>query len=136
MNFPFLGPDRSYFMGSTKSEVGKKGEELALRHLKKLGYRIVELNYRCPLGEVDIVAREGDTLVFVEVKTRRDRSYGLPRDAVGFQKRFQLSKVAQYFLKVKRAEHMSARFDVMEVKIEKDGPRIELLKNAFELTRP
>lgn len=123
-------------MGSTRSEVGRKGERLALSHLKRLGYRIVELNYRCPLGEVDIVAREGDTLVFVEVKTRRDRSYGLPRDAVGFQKRFQLSKVAQYFLKVKRAEHMSARFDVMEVKIEKDGPRIELLKNAFELTRP
>jgi putative endonuclease len=67
-------------MGSTKAEIGRKGEELALRHLKRLGYRIVEQNYRCPLGEVDIVAREGDTLVFVEVKTRRYRSYGLPRD--------------------------------------------------------
>ncbi len=123
-------------MGSTRSEVGRKGEQLAFRYLKRRGYRIVELNYRCPLGEVDIVAREGDTIVFVEVKTRRDASYGRPREAIGFKKRSQLSKVAQYFLKVRRAEHLSARFDVMEIEIDEDGPRIELLKNAFELTRP
>lgn len=123
-------------MGFTRSEVGRKGEQLALSYLKKCGYRIVDLNYRCPLGEVDIVARDGDTIVFVEVKTRRDSSFGHPREAVGFRKRSQLSKVAQYFLKVKRAEHLSARFDVMEVKIDQDGPRIELFKNAFELTRP
>ncbi len=77
-----------------KKELGKKGEELALRFLKKRGYRIIEKNYVCKMGEMDIIAKEKDTLVFVEVKTRTSTTFGPPQLAVNPTKQMQLSKVA------------------------------------------
>jgi putative endonuclease len=119
--------------GAQKKELGKKGEELALRFLKKNGYRIFARNYVCKMGEVDIIAKEKDTLVFVEVKTRTSTAFGPPQLAVNPAKQMQLSKVALYFLKEKCLEDVKARFDVVAILIGPKGPEIELIRDAFDV---
>lgn len=114
-------------------ELGKKGEEVALRFLKKNGYRILERNYVCKLGEIDIIAKEKETLTFIEVKTRTSTFFGPPQLAVTPSKQMQLSKAALYFLKEKRLENVKARFDVMAILLEQKGEKIELIKDAFDL---
>lgn len=115
-----------------KKELGQKGEELALRFLKKNGYRILERNYVCKMGEVDIIAREKDTFAFIEVKTRRSTAFGPPQLAVNPAKQMQLSKVALHFLKEKRLEEAKARFDVVAIFLGAKGEEIELIKDAFD----
>jgi putative endonuclease len=114
--------------GSQKKELGKKGEDLALRYLKKNGYRIFERNYVCKLG-----AKEKDTLAFIEVKTRTSTAFGPPQLAVNAAKQMQLSKVAQYFLKEKCLEDVKARFDVVAIVLGPSGPEIELIRDAFDV---
>jgi putative endonuclease len=116
-----------------KKELGKRGEELALRFLKKSGYKIVERNYICKMGEMDIIAQEKDTLVFVEVKTRTSMDFGPPQLAVNPTKQMQLSKVALNFLKEKRVEDVKARFDVVAIVLKPTGEEVELIKDAFDL---
>lgn len=116
-----------------EKELGKKGEEVALRFLKKKGYKIIQQNYVCEMGEMDIIAREKDTLVFVEVKTRTSMAFGPPQLAVNSTKQMQLSKVALYFLKEKRLEDIKARFDVVAILLRPKGEEIELIKDAFDL---
>ncbi|HLE18234.1 MAG TPA: YraN family protein, partial [Syntrophales bacterium] len=70
----------------SRIRTGKAGEETAVRHLQKLGYRILERNYRCPVGEIDIVAKDKNTIVFVEVKSRKTEEFGDPELAVGAKK--------------------------------------------------
>jgi len=119
--------------GRVKKELGKKGEEIALRFLKKKGYRIIERNYVCKMGEVDIVAKEKDTFAFIEVKTRRTTTFGPPQMAVDQKKQEQLSKAALHFLKEKRLEEAKARFDVVAILLGPRGEEIELIRNAFDL---
>jgi putative endonuclease len=119
-----------------KKELGKKGEEIALRFLKKKGYRIIEKNYVCKMGEMDIIAKEKDTLAFVEVKTRTSTTFGPPQLAVNPRKQIQLSKVALYFLKEKGIEDIKARFDVVAILLGPKGEEIELIRDAFELCWP
>jgi len=116
-----------------KKELGKKGEELALQFLKKKGYRILEKNYICRLGEIDLIAQEKDTLAFVEVKTRRSTAFGPPQMAVDQKKQEQLSKAALQFLKERRLEEAKARFDVIAILFGPQGAEIELIRNAFDL---
>jgi len=116
-----------------KKELGKKGEEKAIRFLKKRGYRLIEKNYVCKMGEMDIIAREKDTLVFIEVKTRTSMMFGPPQLAVTSSKQRQLSKIALYYLKEKRLEDVKARFDVVAILLEQQGEKIELIKDAFDL---
>ena len=116
-----------------KKELGKQGEEIAIRFLKKKGYRILIRNYVCKMGEMDIIAREKDTLVFVEVKTRTSAAFGPPQLAVNSTKQMQLSKVALYFLKEKKLEEVKARFDVVAILLRPEGEEIELIKDAFDL---
>ena len=101
--------------------------------MKKKGYRILERNYICKMGEMDIVAREKDTLAFVEVKTRTTTAFGPPQLAVNLTKQMQLSKVALYFLKEKKLEDVKARFDVVAILLRPTGEEIELIKDAFDL---
>jgi len=115
-----------------KKELGKKGEEVALPFLKKNGYRIVERNYVCKMGEVDIIAKEKDTLAFIEVKTRTSNAFGPPQLAVTPSKQMQLSKAAWSFLKEKRIENVRARFDVVAILIRPEGEEIELIRDAFD----
>lgn len=114
--------------------VGARGEGAAAQALIRCGYKILEQNYRCALGELDLVALEGKTLVFVEVKSGLCRGIS-PRERVGPKKRRKLSQVAMFYLKQKRMEGISARFDVVEVDFPSQGgsPRVEIIPNAFEL---
>jgi putative endonuclease len=119
-----------------KRELGKKGEEVALRFLKKKGYRIIEKNYVCKMGEMDIIAKDKDTLAFIEVKTRTTTEFGPPQLAVNSSKQRQLSKVALNYLKEKQLEDVKARFDVVAILLEQEKEKIELIKDAFELSWP
>ena len=119
--------------GMEKKELGKKGEDLAVRFLKKKGYHIIERNYVCKMGEMDIIAREKDILVFVEVKTRTSTMFGPPQLAVNPKKQSQMSKVALHFLKEKKLEDVKARFDVVAILLGPKGAEIELIKDAFDL---
>ncbi len=120
--------------GHDNKAVGAQGEELAAAFLKRSGYRIVERNFRCKGGEADIVARDGKTLVFVEVKTRRSLAYGVPQLAVTSFKQRQISKAALTWLAKNRLQDAAARFDVIAVMLLPDGThRIEHIPNAFEL---
>ncbi len=119
--------------GKEQKDLGRKGEELALRFLKRHGYKIIERNYVCKMGEMDIIAQEKDTLVFVEVKTRTSMDFGPPQLAVNSTKQMQLSKVALNFLKEKGCEDVKARFDVLAIVLRHTGEEIELIKDAFDL---
>src|SRR5512137_18073 len=109
-----------------KRELGKKGEELAFRFLKKKGYRIIEQNYVCKMGEMDIIAKEKDTLAFIEVKTRTSTAFGPPQLAVNSSKQRQLSKVALNFLNEKRLNDVKARFDVVAILLSPKKEEIDL----------
>ncbi len=114
--------------------LGSKGEAAAAEALRGRGYKILERNYRCALGELDLVALQGKTLVFVEVKSGLASAIS-PRERVDFRKRRKLVQVAMYYLKEKRMEGVSARFDVVEVDFPAQGgnPRVLILPNAFDL---
>jgi len=116
-----------------RKELGKQGEELALKFLKKRGYRILQRNYVCKMGEVDIIAKEGDTLTFIEVKTRTSTAFGPPQLAVNPAKQMQLSKVALNFLKENHLEDAKARFDVVAILLGPKGEEIEVIRDAFDL---
>jgi putative endonuclease len=116
--------------------IGVLGEDLAVSFLEGKKYRILERNYRCKGGEVDIVARDprDKSLVFVEVKARRDLSYGVPQLAVTPFKQRQISKAALTWLAKHRHHDAAARFDVIAILLADGGaPAIEHIENAFEL---
>ncbi|MBA4423464.1 MAG: YraN family protein [Syntrophus sp. (in: bacteria)] len=121
-------------MSLAGKRTGKKGEDLAAAYLTKTGYRIIERNYRCVFGEIDIVAWEGETLVFAEVKSRRTEAYGAPQLAVGREKQNKISRIALNYLSEKHLCRHPARFDVVAVKLLPAGTRIELIRDAFELS--
>ncbi|WP_305733476.1 YraN family protein [Trichlorobacter ammonificans] len=117
-------------------ETGRLGEEIATAFLTARGYRILERNFRCKGGEVDIVARAPGSgcLVFAEVKARRGVQFGLPQQAVTPFKQRQLSKAALTWLAQNRQQGRDARFDVVAVLLSPDGNhRVEQIENAFEL---
>ncbi|HET6490073.1 MAG TPA: YraN family protein, partial [Syntrophales bacterium] len=95
---------------------------------------ILERNYRCPLGELDIIAREGKTVVFVEVKTRSSARFGSPQEAVGPRKQRRMTAIALYYLKAKGLLDEPARFDVAAVSLGEGGEDVMLYKNAFDAT--
>jgi putative endonuclease len=120
-------------MTQERLSLGKKGEDLAVAHLEKLKYRIIARNYQCSVGEMDIIARDKDTLVFVEVKTRATKDFGGPAAAVNGRKQRQLSKVALSYLNQKKLRDVPARFDVVAIELIPPSPRVEVIRNAFEL---
>ena len=113
--------------------LGKFGEDLARQRLRDLGYRIIKANYTCVLGEIDLIARDGDVLVFVEIKTRKNQSLGLAKEAVTKKKQIQLSKVALAYMKSNNLWGSKARFDVVAVRLSEGKQEIEIIKDAFEL---
>lgn len=119
--------------GDGRIRTGKRGEDLAVAYLKSKGYRIIERNYKCLFGEIDIVAKEGNTVVFVEVKSRKSGDFGDPQTAVGWEKKRKISRIALKYLEEKHLYPCDARFDVVAVKMLPAGNTIELIQNAFEL---
>lgn len=118
-----------------KIPLGQQGETLACRYLSRHGYRVIVKNYRTKLGEIDIIAEEKGTLVFVEVKTRRGHQCGHPFEAVTPTKCRQISKVALQYLAETGREGQAARFDVVAISFAGEAaPVIELVQNAFDLS--
>ena len=117
---------------------GAQGENLACRFLRKNGYKILYRNFRGRTGgEIDVVCRDRDTLVFVEVKTRTREDFGRPFDAVDRDKRKRISRGGLAWLRLLDNPDILFRFDVVEVIIaEGEPPRLELLQNAFALSEP
>jgi putative endonuclease len=113
--------------------LGKIGEDLARQRLKDLGYRIIKANYVCALGEIDLIARDGEVLVFVEIKTRKKQSLGLAKEAVTKRKQVKLSKLALAYMKYNNLLGSKARFDVVAVGVSEGKKEIEIVKDAFEL---
>jgi len=117
---------------------GVRGEKLACRYLKRSGYKILLRNFRGRTGgEIDVVCRDNDTLVFVEVKTRGGEDFGRPVEAVDREKRKRISRGALAWIRMLDNPDIFFRFDVVEVVITDDAkPRVELIKNAFPLSKP
>lgn len=116
-------------------EFGRKGEELAAKHLAGLGYKVIEKNYRTPAGELDIVAEHKGTLVFVEVKARRGTSYGPPELAVNHHKRRQVERAALYYIMKSKKDGVQCRFDVVSISgSEGSAPRVTVIRDAFEIS--
>lgn len=120
-------------MVNQRQQFGRKSESLAAKFLKKQGYKIIEQNYRTKLGEIDIIAKDKDTLVFVEVKARSSNHIAYPKWAITPAKQRKISMVALYYLKITKQNNVKARFDVVAISYPKDNPNIEIIKNAFEL---
>ncbi|NLJ88166.1 MAG: YraN family protein [Epulopiscium sp.] len=114
-----------------KRLIGDWGEDIALEFLKKQGVKIIEKNFSCKIGEIDIIAEEDDYLLFIEVKYRSDLSYGYPREAVTYYKQRTISKVALWYLKKYNLWHRSCRFDVLEILGKAPDLKITLIRNAF-----
>ncbi len=115
-----------------RRETGILGEKLARDFLKKRGYRIIETNYRCPEGEVDIIARDRDFLVFVEVRTKRSLEFGSPEESITPVKKERMIAVASRYCQTHEKLPQSWRIDVVAVELDqKDkAKRIELIENA------
>lgn len=119
-------------MPGIRQLLGARGERLAARHLRRRGWRIVARNFRCGAGEVDLVALDGATVVFVEVKTRAQESFGSPLEAVGPAKQRQIRRVAQEFVRLHRLHDRAIRFDVIGVIARGWRWRVEHVEDAFE----
>ena len=111
--------------------LGRSGEREAAKFLRRKGMRILARNYRGPAGEIDLIARDGDTLVFVEVKTRRE---GVPAEAVTLEKQRNLTLTAMHFLRRYRALEVRSRFDIVAIVWPEStrSPAIEHIPNAFD----
>lgn len=114
-------------MASFKKEQGKEGEDRAAKVLKAKGYKIIERNYRNPFGEIDIIAEEGDCLVFIEVKKRNTETFGDPLYAIDASKKRHIVMSAKYYLKSHRLNNKKTRFDVVGI----TPHTVKIVKNAF-----
>jgi putative endonuclease len=113
----------------TKIEIGATGEDRAVDYLVRSGMRIVERNYRCKLGELDVIARDADTLVFVEVRSRRSAEYGNALDAISWHKRRRVSRMAMAYVAARKPRFVEARFDVVAI----TGDEVVHVKDAWRL---
>jgi len=123
-------------MADDRKKFGNSSEDTAARILRRKGYKILERNFRTPLGEIDIIAKHKGAIVFIEVKARRSSTYGDPKWAVTPTKKRKISKVALTYLKMNGGTQTKARFDVVTVQHNQDQPKVEIIPNAFELAYP
>ncbi len=121
-------------MSLFRKRLGQEGEDLAAGFLRKKGYQLVERNYRCKTGEVDLIALDRNVVVFVEVKTRSDHSFGSPFEAVEARKQRKMIQAARYFLHEHRLDQRDARFDVVGISWQGERPVVEHIENAFEVS--
>lgn len=110
---------------------GKIGEDLAIKYLKNKGYKIIERNFQCRQGEIDIIAKDKNEIVIIEVKTRKCLDYGNPAEAVDDNKRKRIYKSAEYYLYIKKLEKFYVRIDVIEIYIKRNKYYINHIKNIY-----
>jgi putative endonuclease len=119
-------------MGTAKDAVGRYGEQVAVDYLVDQGMRLLDRNWRCSVGEIDAILRDGDTLVFAEVKTRRNDQFGVPADAIGHAKRARMRRLATIWLAQSRLRSPHVRFDLVSVRPQRAGAAdVEHLRGAF-----
>ena len=116
-----------------RRELGQRGEAVAEAFLRTRRYTIVARNYRCRLGEIDLIALDGPVLVFVEVRSRRSDVAGTPLESVDGRKQARVARVAQHFCAARGWVDRDARFDVIGVRFDADPPAVEHVRGAFEL---
>jgi putative endonuclease len=116
---------------NARANLGDGGETAAAELLKDRGYRILERNFRCKAGEIDIIATSGDTIVFCEVKTRTTDRWGQPSEAVDRRKQARLRRLGAIWLSERRASARLIRFDVISVVMQGEQPRLEHIPDAF-----
>ncbi len=118
----------------TRRQFGKLSEDLALNFIKKQKYKILDLNYRCPLGEVDIVAVDKDTVVFIEVRSRSNKKSGFPFETINFNKKKHIIRTALFYQKRYNLYDYNIRFDVVSILQDEINKKteVELIKNAFD----
>ena len=118
-----------------RQRLGATGEDAAARELTRRGYRILERNVRTRFGELDVVARDGETVCFIEIKARRSSAFGWPQEAITWQKQRHLVRLAQWYLKARHLPNVSARFDVVALLLGPDDrpTSIEVIQNAFQV---
>lgn len=114
-----------------KHEIGKLGEDLATKYLYSINYKIIDRNFSCRQGEIDIIARDGNELVFIEVKTRTNSCYGKPAEAVNYIKQQHIEKVAKYYIYKNHLENEYIRFDIVEVYISNNKNIINHIKQVI-----
>ena len=114
-------------MSRARLDLGKKGEDMAQAYLQEKGYRLLERSYRCKFGEADLIMQQGNTVVFIEVKTRSSMRFGTPQEAVNARKQEKLARVAQSYLRERGLENAPARFDVVAVL----GREVRHIPDAF-----
>ena len=119
-------------MSRDRQTLGKMGEDLACRELERRGYAIVARRYRRRGGELDIIARDGQTLVFVEVKAREGRKFGDAAEAIGYVKRRRIISVALDYLARQHLVDCPCRFDVVSILVQDGHAQIEVYENAFD----
>lgn len=117
--------------GAAPFAYGRRNERIAARHLRWRGYRIVARNFKAAGAEIDLVALDGDTLVFVEVKARRSLAAGRPEEAVHWHKQRQIRRAADMFARRSRVRDRPVRFDIVAITGEGRGRQIEILRDAF-----
>ncbi len=110
-------------------QVGKTGEDLATRYLEKLGYDIIQRNYKCKTGEIDIIAKDNKTIVFVEVKTRSSQIFGNPAESIGSKKLSSIIKALQFWLLINNKTQDDIRVDAIEVNFESGDYKLNHIKN-------
>jgi putative endonuclease len=114
--------------------LGVAGERIARIFLRFKGFRILETNYKSKYGEIDIIAREKNTITFVEVKTRKSEGFGEPEEAVNLRKRRKLILCARYYIRRKRLEGYNFRFDIVSIKyLGRFRKKIKLIRDAFRI---
>ncbi len=118
---------------SAKKALGREGEATASEFLNKQGFRVLERNYRCRLGEVDLIAEKGGDLFFIEVKTRHDTDTVSPLELIPRAKQVHISKVAQHYYAAKRVGERQGRFALLIADYGKNPPQCELLLDIFDL---
>lgn len=119
-------------MADRRRSTGAKGEKVARAYLEKKGYRILEANFRCPEGEIDLVAQKGDCLVLVEVRTRTGRAFGTPEESITMAKKQKLLALSQIYRQGRKGLPAQGRIDVVAVELGAEGKvlRLEHIENA------
>lgn len=124
---------------TARQELGARGEKAAAKFLRRHGYKVLLRGFRSRSGEIDIVCRHKDWLVFVEVKTRKSEQFGAPSEAVDERKQRHITKVALDYLRLLDNPPVKFRFDIVEVLLRGDAKKpddVRLIQNAFDLSEP
>lgn len=120
---------------SLSKQLGIETEELAYRYLIQQGLKLITRNYRCKLGEIDLIMRDKETIVFVEVRYRKQKTFGSSIESIDYFKQKKLIKTASYYLQTQQLYNTQAcRFDVMAIAKQADTFKLEWLKNAFQVS--